>query len=117
MGVRKIFAYIEPLWLGKNNKVSIRSVLSIAFSWNFMWNLSHAVNKWEAGRSMSDLAIVLGIEAGLIAGLLALRTYQNVQFENRGGGGYDPGRPEYGDNLHNNINPDDYKGSGPCGTE
>jgi hypothetical protein len=88
--MKKLFRYIEPLWLGKNKKVSIRSTLAIAFSINFMINLSHAVDKWQAGRSLSDLAMVLGIEAGLIAGLLALRTYQNVQYENMGGGGYIP---------------------------
>jgi hypothetical protein len=81
--MKKAFKYIEPLWLGKNNKISIRSTLAIAFSWNFMWNLSYAIKKWSDGRSMSDLAVILGIEAGLIAGLLALRTYQNMQFENR----------------------------------
>lgn len=64
----KIFKYIEPLWLGRNKKVSIRSVLAIAFSINFMVNL-----QIEEGKLM--------IEAGLIASLLALRTYAAVQGE------------------------------------
>lgn len=81
--MKRVFKYIEPLWLGKNGRVSIRSVLALAFSWNFMWNLSYAIKRWDAGRSMSDLAMILGIEAGLIAGLLALRTYQNTEFDKR----------------------------------
>lgn len=79
----KIFKYIEPLWLGKNGKVSIRSTLALAFSWNFMWNVSYAIKKWSDGRSMSDLAMILGTEAALIAALLALRTYQNTQFDSK----------------------------------
>lgn len=81
--MKKVFKYIEPIWLGKNGKVSIRSVLALAFSWNFIWNLSYAIKRWDAGRSMSDLAMILGVEAGLIAGLLALRTYQNTQADNK----------------------------------
>jgi hypothetical protein len=109
--MKKLFRYIEPLWLGKNGKVSIRSTLAIAFSWNFMWNLTHAVRKWDNGKSISDVAMVLGIEAGLIAGLLALRTYQNTQFESRNGS-VTPLPP---DNCQNNS----YQGSGggTIGTE
>lgn len=62
----KIFKYIEPIWLGKNKKVSIRSVLALAFSINFMLNLHIDDSK-------------LMIEAGLIAALLALRTYTFTQ--------------------------------------
>ena len=86
--MRKVFHYIEPLWLGKNGKISIRSFLALAFSLHFMKTLSHAVYKWDDGHSLSDLGMILGVEAALIASLLALRTYQNVQFENKGGGGY-----------------------------
>ena len=70
----KIFKYIEPLWLGRNKKPSIRSVLALAFSINFMLNLHIDDSK-------------LMIEAGLICGLLALRTYSFTQadkIENEG---------------------------------
>ncbi len=76
--MRKIFKYIEPLWLGNDGKISLRSSLAIFFSGNLMYNLSHAVFKWESSRTMTDLAMTLGIEAGLIAALLTLTTYQNV---------------------------------------
>jgi hypothetical protein len=52
---------------------------TIAICINFMVNVSHAVHKWESGRSMADLAMVLGLEAGLIAALLGLTTYSNIQ--------------------------------------
>jgi hypothetical protein len=70
-----IFNYLEPLWLGSKDKVSIRRVLALAFSWDFINNLSFAIRKWEVGRSYADVAMVLGIEAGLIAALLTLTTY------------------------------------------
>lgn len=75
----KIFKYIEPLWLGKNKKVSIRSVLALAFSINFMINMSYAIQKWDEGRSLDGLSATLTIEGALIAALLALRTYTFTQ--------------------------------------
>lgn len=77
--MKKIFAYIENIWIGRDGRPSLKSILGIAFSINFMMNVSHAVYKWEVGRSVSDLAVVLGIEAGLIAALLGLTTYSNIQ--------------------------------------
>jgi DMSO/TMAO reductase YedYZ heme-binding membrane subunit len=70
-----MFKYLEPLWLGSKDKVSIRRVLALCFSWDFIHNLSFAIRKWEIGRSYADVAMVLGIEAGLIAALLTLTTY------------------------------------------
>lgn len=71
----QLFKYIETLWLGNNNKPSIRRVLALAFSADFIRNTSHVIYKWEIGKSYSDVAMLLGIEAGLIAALLALTTY------------------------------------------
>lgn len=70
-----IFRYIEPLWLGNNKKVSIRRVLALCFSYDFIRNTSYAIFKWEVGISYADIAMLLGIEAALIAALLALTTY------------------------------------------
>lgn len=78
-----LFKYIEPLWLGSNCKVSIKRVLALAFSWNFIDNLSFAVRKFEVGKSLSDVALLLGIEAGLIAGLLTLTTYSSTNMFNK----------------------------------
>jgi hypothetical protein len=77
--LKTLFKYIEPLWLGTNGKISIRRVLALAFSTDLIRNISHAIYKWEAGKSYADVAMLLGIEAGLIAALLALTTYsQNM---------------------------------------
>lgn len=73
-----LFKYIEPIWLGSNNQVSIRRVLALLFSTNLLSNISFVIKIWEPGKSYSDVAMILGIEAGLIAALLALTTYSNV---------------------------------------
>jgi hypothetical protein len=81
--IRKIFEYFEPAWTGNDGKFSLRSFLAILFSVDFIRNLSHAVYKWDTGKSMEGLALALSIEAGLIAGLLVLKTYQNITIPNK----------------------------------
>ncbi len=78
MFLRKVFKYVEPIWSGNDGKISLRSVLSIAFSIDFIRNISHAIYRWDAGRSLEGLSYVLGIEATLIVALLGLKTYQNL---------------------------------------
>jgi hypothetical protein len=73
--IYKIFKYIEPIWLGTNKKVSIRRVLSLVFSFNLVLNISKTINNIKPGQTYSDVAILLGVEAGLIAALLSLTTY------------------------------------------
>lgn len=77
--MRRIFRYFENLWVGRDRKPSLKAVAGIALLINFMINISHAVYKWDASRSIADLAMVLGIEAGLIAALLGLTTYSNIE--------------------------------------
>lgn len=76
--MKKIWAYIEPMWLGYDNKVSLRRILAIGFSIDFVRNMSHIVHEWEIGKSYAEIAMVLGLEAGLIAALLSLTTYSNT---------------------------------------
>src|SRR5690349_244797 len=76
--MKKTFSYIEHLWTGVDGKPSLRAVLAIAFSIDFIRNLSHAIWKWDGGRSLEGLSMVLGIEAGLIVGLLGLTAWSNV---------------------------------------
>lgn len=78
-----LFKYIEPLWLGTNKKPSIRRVLALAFSWDFIRNISFAIHKFELGKSYADVAMLLGIEAALIAALLTLTTYTNANVFNK----------------------------------
>lgn len=73
-----VFNYFKPLWSGSDGRPSLRSSLAIIFSLDFISNLSFAVYKWEDGKSFEGLAMVLGIEAGLIVALLGLTTYQNL---------------------------------------
>lgn len=74
--MKKILNYIEPLWASPNtSKISIRKVLALAFSIDFIRNISFVIHKWELGKSYSDVAMLLGLEAALIAALLSLTTY------------------------------------------
>lgn len=77
--MNKIFKYIENLWIGMDGRPSLKSILAIAFSINFIHSISTAVRRWDAGKSLSDLALVLAVEAGLITALLGLKVYANVQ--------------------------------------
>lgn len=71
----KVFKYIEPMWLGNDNKFSIRRFLSLIFSIDLVTNIHHIVRNWEVGKSYADAALLFGIEAGLVAALLSLTTY------------------------------------------
>jgi len=75
--MKKLISYIEPLWMGTKNKISIRRFLALAFSIDFIMNTHHAIHYFEAGKSYADVAMLLGIEAGLVAALLSLTTYSN----------------------------------------
>lgn len=77
--MRRLFKYIEPIWLDDtSNRFSIRRVLALVFSMDFVLNTSYVVHHWELGKSYSDGAMLLGVEAGLIAALLSLTTYSNI---------------------------------------
>jgi hypothetical protein len=76
--MKKIFKYLAPLWSGNDGKISLRSLGAIALITDFITNISFAIRKWEVGKSYADVAMVLGIEAALIAAMLALKTYQNT---------------------------------------
>lgn len=73
-----IFKYIEPLWIGNNKKISIRRALALYLTIDFINNTHHAIHKWEVGKSYADVAMLLGIEAALVAGLLSLTTYSSA---------------------------------------
>lgn len=74
----KIFKYLENMWVGKDGKPSIRRVFAIALVADFINNTNYAIHKWEVGKSYADVAMLLGIEAGLIAALLTLTTYSTT---------------------------------------
>jgi len=77
--LKSIFKYIEPIWLDDTtNKLSIRRVLALVFSADLIRNASYVIHHWEIGKSYSDGAILLGVEAGLVTALLSLTTYSNI---------------------------------------
>jgi len=73
--INKFFKYLEPIILGYDGQVSIRRLLALCFSIDFINNMNFIVHEWEIGKSYSDVAMVVGLEAGLIAALLSLTTY------------------------------------------
>lgn len=97
--MRKVFKYLEPLWLdNKNKSISLRGVAAIALIVNFIINVDGAASIVvkvlklmfqdkevdpvlisAMSGNLAQIAMILGIEAGLIAALLALKTYQPVQ--------------------------------------
>jgi len=62
------------MWVGKDGKPSIRRVFAIALIIDFINNTNYAIHKWEVGKSYADVAMLLGIEAGLVAALLTNRS-------------------------------------------
>jgi len=79
--IAKVFRYFENIWVGKDGKPSIRRVFAIALVTDFINNSNYAIHKWEVGKSYADVAMLLGIEAGLIAALLTLTTYSTTMFK------------------------------------
>ena len=71
----KVFKYIEPIWLGNNGEPSIRRVLSLAFSFNLIHNITETLANPKLIASYAEVSMLLGIEAGLIAALMSLTTY------------------------------------------
>lgn len=65
--LKDVFFYIKPLWENRYGQVSLRAVLAIALTYDFIWHKN----------PMSDGAIQT--EAILIAGLLGLTMFQNIQ--------------------------------------
>lgn len=87
--IKAFFAYWSPLWTGEDHKPSLKAVLAIAFSIDFITNLRHAIYKWNDGRSLEGLSLVLGIEAGLVAALLGITAWSNMtakRIDNQGFG-------------------------------
>lgn len=96
--MKKLFIYIENLWIGNDGKPSIKRILAIIFSIDLVINfhkaggalykmieilMSNKVLDPAVVTSISSFlaneAMIMGIEAGLIAGLLSLTTYQSLQ--------------------------------------
>jgi hypothetical protein len=94
--MKKIFKYIEPIWLGNDDKLSLRSVAAIGLIVDFIINVHNSASLVvkvlnliykdksvdsalvaSMSGNLAQIAMILGIEAALIAAMLALKTYQN----------------------------------------
>ena len=100
--IRKIFRYLKALWEGNDNKISLRSSAAMALIIDFVINVHNSAaiavkvlnlilkdKQIDAalvaamGTNLAQIAIILGVEAALIAALLGLKTYQNGVFANQ----------------------------------
>jgi hypothetical protein len=94
--MKKFFRYIEPLWIGKDRRISLRSTAAMVLITDFVINVhncSYVVIKVlnliikdktidssiiaSLSGYLAQIAMILGIEAALIAAMLALKTYQS----------------------------------------
>ena len=111
--MKRIFAYVEKTWLGDDKEPSIKRILAIAFSVHIIVSVSESLRSYvnlvkavylhdknitpemlmASGSALSNLAVVIGIEAGLVAALLGLASYQSVQI----------GRQKLTDNISEQI--------------
>lgn len=94
--MKKVFKYLEPLWCGKDGKISLRNLGAMTLMIDFVVNMHNsaaivsrvlklylmdkaidsAVIAAMSG-NLAQISMMLITEATLIAALLALRTWQN----------------------------------------
>lgn len=96
--MKKLFKYLESIWTGDDGKPSGRRALAIAFAIDLIINFHHAstltsklvkliaqdkildANVLNSMASiLAHIAMIIGIEAGLVAAFFTLTTYQNIQ--------------------------------------
>lgn len=70
--IKQFFHYIEPAWCGDDGKFSLKRFLAILFSIHALRIISYAVRKWDSGKSLSDLAMLVGIELGFVGALIGI---------------------------------------------
>jgi hypothetical protein len=73
---------IRQMVSGKDGQLSLRRMLALIFSIDFVYNLHYIFRYWQPGNSYADASMIFGIEAGLIAALLSLTTYNNIATNN-----------------------------------
>lgn len=77
----KIFwNYIKVIWEGKDGKPSFRTIAAAYLLYNFTKNINYGIK--YCLDNIAELAMLLGIEAALIAALLGLKMYENIMNKN-----------------------------------
>lgn len=106
--MKKVIRYVEPLWTGNDGRMSLRSVASIGLLIDFIINVHNSasivVNVLKLvykdktvdpalvaaiASNLTQIAMILGIEAALIAAMLALKAYQPFNGFNKSNGSSD----------------------------
>ncbi len=75
----RIFKYLEPLWTGRDGKISGRTLCAYFLVWKVVENFDFGVQKWDSQRSIGDLSAGLLALCGLAASLFGITMYQNIQ--------------------------------------
>jgi len=78
--IKQFIRYVRSIWEGKDNKPSLRSLAAIYLLYNFVENLNYGIR--HCLDHIAEIAMLLGIEAGLIAALLGLKMYENLMTKN-----------------------------------
>lgn len=81
--IKSVIVGIKQMISGADGQISLRRTLALLLSIDFIYNLHYIFRYWEIGQSYADASMLFGIEAGLIAALLSLTTYNNVAHINR----------------------------------
>lgn len=76
--LRKFLKEFRYMLSGRDGQLSLRRSLALLFSLDFIYNLHYIFRYWDNARSYADASMLFGIEAGLIAALLSLTTYNNI---------------------------------------
>lgn len=95
--MKKFFKYLRPLWEGDDRKISLKSLASLGLIVDFIVNVHNSASiairvlnlilrdkqvdpatVAAMGTNLAQIAIILGVEAALIAALLGLKTYQST---------------------------------------
>jgi hypothetical protein len=130
--MKKLFKYIEHLWLGDDGKPSGKRLSALVLTGHLIYCISDNLTSYvhlikavylhdqnitpemvtSAGASLGSLALVLGIEATLILALWGIAGYQTVQF-----GKSNPPQQNYYSDINTKIDnaPDDYSGVAKIG--
>jgi len=81
--LKSIWAYIKPLWEGKDGKPSIRAFIAIVITYDFIRNSHYAIK--NCSDHLAEAVMLIGVHAALITALLGLRALEN-RWNNRDNG-------------------------------
>lgn len=97
--MKKIFKYIENIWLGNDGKISGKRLTALSMTVHVITYISSSLNSYinlvkevythdphitpemitSAGQSLSSVALVIGGELGAILALWGVSSYQSIQ--------------------------------------